>query len=64
MNYIKHLTGFFDKVQEEEGLTSSHLALYMALFQLWNKQRFKQPMVVVREEVMLLSKITSRGTYH
>lgn len=64
MNYIKHLTGFFEKIQYDRAISSSQLAIYMALFQCWNKQRFQNPMVIIRDEVMRLSKITSRGTYH
>ena len=64
MNYIKHLSGFFEKIQHDRAIASSQLAIYMALFQCWNKQRFENPIVVIRDEVMRLSKVTSRGTYH
>ncbi|PWK17111.1 hypothetical protein LX78_02850 [Xanthomarina spongicola] len=36
----------------------------MALFQLWNINRFKEKFFVVRDEVMQLSKIGSKSTYH
>ena len=36
----------------------------MALFQLWNNNRFKEVFYVNREEVMQLSKIGSKSTYH
>ena len=64
MNYIKHLTGFFDKVVQDDRLNPTHISLYLALFQFWNLQRFKNPFSISREEVMRLSKIASKATYH
>lgn len=64
MNYIKHLTGFFDKLVQDDRLNPTHISLYLALFQFWNIQRFKNPISISREEVMRLSKISSKATYH
>lgn len=64
MNYIKHLTGFFDKLVQDDRLNPTHISLYLALFQFWNLQRFKNPISISREEVMRLSKISSKATYH
>ena len=36
----------------------------MALFQCWNTNRFKNPFTITREEVMKLSAIGSKNTYH
>jgi hypothetical protein len=36
----------------------------MALFQFWNVNRFKNPISITREEVMHISKICSKATYH
>ncbi|MDR6843368.1 transcriptional regulator [Flavobacterium granuli] len=64
MNYIKHLTGFFDKIIQDPNLNPTHISLYMALFQFWNVNRFKNPISITREEVMHISKICSKATYH
>lgn len=64
MNYNKHLTGFYAKVAQENSLNPSHLSLYMALFQFWNFNRFKNPVNISRDEVMRISKIHSKATYH
>ena len=64
MNYIKHLTGFFDKVAKERSLNPTHVSMYMALFQFWNCNRFKNPISISRDEVMRISKISSKATYH
>ena len=64
MNYIKHLTGFFDRVAKDKLLNPTHVSLYIALFQFWNCNRFKNPISISRDEVMRISKISSKATYH
>lgn len=64
MNYIKHLTGFFEKVGNDKMLNPTHVSLYMSLFQFWNCNRFKNPISISRDEVMRISKISSKATYH
>lgn len=64
MNYIKHLSGFFDKVANDKILNPTHVSLYMSLFQFWNCNRFKNPISISRDEVMRISKISSKATYH
>jgi hypothetical protein len=64
MNYIKHLTGFFNKINYETNLNPTHISLYLALFQCWNVNRFKNPTGISREEIMKASKIHSKATYH
>ena len=64
MNYIKHLTGFFEKVAIDKALNPTHVSLYIALFQFWNCNRFKNPISINRDEVMRISKISSKATYH
>lgn len=64
MNYIKHLTGFFEKVATDKTLNPTHVSLYIALFQFWNCNRFRNPISINRDEVMRISKISSKATYH
>jgi hypothetical protein len=64
MNYIKHLTGFFNCISSEEILYPTHISLYLALFQSWNVNRFKNPITISREEMMKASRIASKATYH
>ena len=64
MDYIKHLTGFFNKIADENKLNPTHISLYLALFQCWNVNRFKNPTGISREEIMKASKINSNATYH
>lgn len=64
MNYIKHLTGFFDKVTNDKTLNPTHVSLYIALYQFWNCNRFRNPISISRDEIMRISKISSKATYH
>lgn len=64
MNYNKNLTAFFVKVPQENNINPKHVSLYTALFQFWNFNRFKNPINISRDEVMRISKIQSKATYH
>lgn len=64
INYIKHLNGVFTQFSKDSRLNPTHISLYVALFQLWNTNRFTEVFFVNREEVMQYSKIGSKSTYH
>lgn len=63
MNYIGHMNAWFAKIYEDNRLHTTHIALYVALFQYWNLNRFQNPITLHREEVMRLAKIGSANTY-
>lgn len=64
MNYIKHLTGFYDRISQDNRLNPTHISLYLAPFQFWNLNHFQNPISFSRNEMMRLSKIAALGTYH
>lgn len=51
-------------VSLDDRLFPSHISLYMALFQIWNANRFENPVSIYRKEVLRLCKIGSLNTYH
>lgn len=63
INYISHLSLFYEKVYADNRLCMGHVSLYLALFQFWNLNRFKNPISLCRSEVMQLSKIGSTNSY-
>ena len=63
MNYIRHLSGFFMRLAEDQRMTPYHISLYFALFQQWNEGRFADQFVISRSEMMQLSRIGSANTY-
>lgn len=64
VNYIKHLNAVFLHFSKDSRLNPTHISLYIALFQLWNANRFPEKFYINREEVMKYSKIGSKSTYH
>ncbi|HTB99472.1 MAG TPA: hypothetical protein VK705_02200 [Ferruginibacter sp.] len=64
MNYIKHLAGFFERVAGDERLNPTHISMYVSLFQFWNASRFQNPISISRNELMRVSKISAKATYH
>ena len=63
MNYIRHMSGFFARLKQDQRMTPFHVSLYMALFQVWNMNRFRNPFTISRDEIMHLSRIGSINTY-
>jgi hypothetical protein len=64
MNYIRHLQAFYYHVKRDNRLATTHVSLYMAIFQYWNYNRFQNPFRINRDDLMALSKIGSKNTYH
>lgn len=64
MNYIAHLTAVMERISDDDKLNPCHVSLYLALFQFWNMNRFNNPISINRTEVMAVSKIGSKTTYH
>lgn len=64
INYIKHLNGVFEQFSKDSRLNPTHISLYVALFQIWNHNYFKEEFYINRDEVMQFSKIGSKSTYH
>jgi hypothetical protein len=63
MNYIKHLNGFFLRLDRDQRLTAHHISLYLAIFQLWNIAHFQDSIYASRDQLMKLSRIGGRNTY-
>lgn len=64
MNYILQLSGFFQRVAADNRLNPTHVSLYMAIFQFWNAEHFQNPVSISRQELMRISKISAKATYH
>lgn len=64
VNYIKQLESVSLRMADDTRLNSSHVSMYLALFLIWNHHRFENPLSINRTEVMKLSKIGARATYH
>ena len=63
MNYIRHLNGFFLRLNRDQRLTAHHISLYMAIFHFWNAALFQDSINASRDHLMKLSRIGGRNTY-
>lgn len=63
MNYIKHLNRTMELFYDEQKIQPTHVSLYMSLFISWNQNRFANPMLINRNEIMKAAKINSYSTY-
>ncbi|HMF71064.1 MAG TPA: hypothetical protein VK616_06295 [Flavitalea sp.] len=64
MEEVKELTNFFAAIREDQRVGTSHISLYMALFQLYNVNQFQNPITITRAAVMEVAKISGLATYH
>ena len=64
MNYIRHLNSILALFTKDQRLNPTHISTYIALFQLWNINRFTDTFYLNREEVMRIAKVGSKNTYH
>lgn len=61
---IKELSSFFSAIKEDPRIGTTHISLYMALFQFFNVNGFQNPVCITRAAVMKASKIGGLATYH
>jgi hypothetical protein len=64
MEFIPVLNDFFEIATNDRRLGITHLCIYIALFQCWNKNHFQNPITIRRIQVMRLAKINAKTTYH
>jgi hypothetical protein len=64
VNFIHQFLSAMDKISETPEMNPSHVSLYIGLFTIWNYSHFKNPISISRKEVMTVSKIGSKHTYH
>lgn len=58
------LTAFVIRSINDPMIKPTHISLYLALFQFWHHNGLKNPVNIDRKEVMEVSKIASKATYH
>lgn len=64
MREIKELTSFYEAIPDDPRIGPTHISLYMALFQLYNLNGFKNPINICRKRVMKVAKIKGLATFH
>lgn len=61
---VKELTRFYSAIREDPRIGTTHISLYMALFQIYNLNGFQNPIFITRADVMMTAKIFGFATYH
>lgn len=61
---IPALTAFYTAIDSDSRIGISHIALYMALFELYHRNGFHNPVCITRAQVMPMAKFSGVATYH
>ena len=64
MKQVKELTRFYSAIRDDSRIKPMHICMYMALFQFYNLNSFKNPVEITRAQVMASAKINGKATYH
>jgi len=64
INYITHLNAIFEKFHKDDRIKQGHITLYLAFFQKWNREYFKNILTINRASIMKRAKFKSKTTYH
>lgn len=64
MQNNKLLREFLIKAGADNKLNPSHISIYSAILMLWEQNNKTNPLTIDREDIMQLSKINSKVTYH
>jgi len=55
---------FFTKVINDQKITKTHMAVYMALYYLWSRQQFVGTLSVFSWQIMPIAKISTSSMYY
>ena len=61
---ISQLSRFYKMLKEDNRMATTHISLFMALFERWNEAGFEGPVYFRRGEIMESAKINGLATYH
>jgi len=64
MEQVKELTNFYSAIRDDNRISTTHISLYMALFQFYNQNQFRNPVRITRSNLMYAAKINGLATYH
>jgi hypothetical protein len=61
---IPVLTAFYTAIASDSRIGISHISLYMALFELYHRNGFENPVCITRALLMPMAKFSGVATYH
>ena len=64
MELFPPMTVFYEAIEDDVRISTTHISLYMALLQQWNLNGGKNPIIITRGTIMKTAKINARYTYN
>jgi len=64
MEQFEPLSSFYTAIADDPRISITHISLYIALLQQWNLNEGKNPVSIVRNNIMKTAKISARYTYN
>ena len=64
MELVEHLSKFYSAVRQDPRVGATHISLYMAIFQQYSLNDFRNPVCITRASLMSTAKIAGLATYH
>jgi hypothetical protein len=64
MELFPAMTRFYEAIDDDARISTTHISLYMALLQQWNLNGGINPVSIVRVTIMKVAKINARYTYN
>lgn len=64
MELFEPLTEFYEAIEDDVRISTTHISIYMALLQQWNLSGGINPVTIVRSNIMKAAKISARYTYN
>jgi replication initiation and membrane attachment protein DnaB len=64
MELFPPLSGFYEAIEDDVRIGTTHISLYMALLQQWNLAAGRNPFLIERVVIMKAAKINARYTYN
>jgi hypothetical protein len=64
MEAIKPLSDFFTAIEKDARIGITHIGIYAALLQYWQKNGCANPLSAFSYEIMRIAKVSAQATYH
>ncbi len=64
MSEVQLLGEFLSAIEDDGRVGTTHIGIYAALLQYWQKHQCQDPIITFSYEIMRIAKISSSATYH
>lgn len=64
METLKLLSDFFEAIEKDPRINTTHIGIYASLIQYWQMNGGANPIRVFSHQIKHLAKVSGNGTYH